>query len=474
MEAVLASAAIAALYTLELLAVAWVFARKRDAASAFSWALAIFFLPLLGLVLFVVFGRDRLPHRLKGKIRHSAAFQARMAAQVPRGEAPADSRQGWQSLGRVAEQLGNMPVRGGNRVELLGDGEAAFNAIRESVLAATHHVHVEEYIFRDDRKGRELLKLLCERARQGLQVRLLVDAIGTGESRKLARQLVASGGKAAVFLPLYPFGKAFTPNLRNHRKIIICDGRVGFLGGMNVGNEYFGLKYRNRYWCDWHMAIRGPAVRDLQSVFAEDWDFAAGSMLGPEYFPDPETCGDSRVQIVYSGPDEAVNSARAVFFAAITQAEKRLCISSPYFVPDQAMREALRGAALRGVRVQVLTQGHPPEMLSTYYASRYYWEELMGAGVEVWEHMRRVLHAKALIADSRWAAIGSVNLDPRSLNLNFEVLGLLDSVPDAEAAQQHFEGMLQAAQRVDPEVFRRRGIAGRVAEGAFRLLSPLL
>lgn len=475
METILAAAGVAVYYTVIILSVIWVFVRKRDPASAVSWTLAILFVPVVGLAAFLLFGRERLPWRLKRKRKHRPDFARRMARFIPQRGEGSQSREGFQGIGRLAEQMGNAPIREGNKLTGLLEGPAAFESIKEAIAAAKHHVHIEEYIFRDDSLGRQLLELLCQRAREGVQVRLLVDAVGTGASRRLIADLKQAGGQGEVFLPFFPFGKSLTPNLRNHRKIIVCDGRVGFLGGMNVGDEYFGLKLRNRYWSDWHLRAEGPVVSDLQRVFAEDWDFATGKELAaPEYFPNPKPCGDSRMQIVHSGPDEEVNSTRQVFFAAITRAHHRVSISSPYFVPDAPIREALRNAALRGVRVEVLTQGWPPETYATYFASRYYWEEFLHAGVRIYEYRKKVLHGKGMIVDSEWAAIGSSNLDPRSMQLNFEVLGLIDSAVDAGYAQDHLDKMIAESVEVRASDLAKRGLLARAAESTARLFGPLL
>lgn len=472
MDPLLAALGVAAYYSLLIIAVLWVFARKRDAASAVSWTLAIMFMPVLGLLLFLLFGRERMPWRLKGKLRHRPNFAQRLSKFVP---PCAEERDGFQGIGKMAEKMGNAPIRDGNKITPLLEGDAAFESIKQALAVAKHHIHIEEYIFRDDSKGRELLDLCCARARAGVEVRLLVDAVGTGASRRLVRDLKRAGGHGEVFLPMFPFGKSLTPNLRNHRKIIVCDGRVGFLGGMNVGDEYFGLKFKNRYWCDWHMRIEGPSVLDLQRVFVEDWDFITDHELGAgDYFPKPERCGDSQIQIVHSGPDEEVNSARHVFFAAITRAQKHIGISSPYFVPDPAIREALRSTALRGVKIEVLTQGWPPEMYSTYFASRFYWEEFMRAGIRIFEYRRKVLHGKGMIVDGEWAAVGSPNLDPRSLQLNFEVMGLLETPADAALAQAFLDRTMADATEVKLAEFEKRGLLPRAAESTARLFGPLL
>jgi len=460
----------------DLVAVAFVIVRKRDAASALAWSFAILFLPVIGLLLFLVFGRDRLPRRLKRKVVHGHRFVERLqeGERLDDGEL-ALLEPGWGGLSRIACSLGAPPIRAGNRVRILGRGEDAFAAISEAISEAQHHIHVEEYIFRDDTLGRALLELLIAKARRGVEVRLVVDAVGTPLAGRLIRQLEKAGGQGSVFLPILPFGHRFSPNLRNHRKIIVCDGRVGFLGGMNVGDEYFGRRVNARYWCDSHLRIEGPVVRDLQYVFAEDWDFVTGELLdGEGYFPRLGGVGEARAQILHSGPDEEINSTRSVLFAAITQAQHELRIASPYFVPDLSLRDALRGAARRGVEVTILTQGWPPEVWLAYQASRFHWYHSLQAGVRIFEMDERIFHSKLLIADEGWATLGSANLDSRSLRLNFEVQCLLDGPSEVEAVRRHFDTLMTGAREVSLEEFSRRPAWRRGIESLARLAAPLL
>ena len=470
METLIATLAVAALYGANLAAIAYAIARKRDAASALAWSLAIAFLPGIGLLAFLVFGLNRLPRRLHRVIkRRPVRSDGEPSGQVAYRAAH------WEGIDRLACVLGAEPARGGNEVLLLHEGAETFEAIKEAISAARHHVHVEEYIFRDDALGRQLLELMIERAKAGIEVRLMVDAFGTGEAKRLIRDLKQAGGEGAVFLPLFPFGKIFTANLRNHRKIIVCDGEVGFLGGMNVGNEYFGRRWRNRYWCDAHLRLKGPAVTDLQRVFADDWRVAAGRDLedGP-YFPEVAAQGDSDVQIVASGPDQDENAMRGLLFAAITRASRKVRVSSPYLVPDSTLRDALKCAAARGVKVELLTQGHPPEIWLTYMCSRHYWEELLNAGVRIYQYGKGILHAKSVIVDDRWAALGSANLDNRSLRLNFEVAALLYGERDAAEANARFERDLADSEQVESESFNARPWHSRALESAARLAAPLL
>jgi cardiolipin synthase A/B len=276
-------------------------------------------------------------------------------------------------------------------------------------------------------------------------------------------------------MPLLPFSKTFFPNIRNHRKIIVVDGHTGFLGGLNVGEEYVGRRFRNRHWADAHLRISGPVVREIQRVFLEDWEFSKGTMPETgECFPLAAPCGNSRVQVISGGPDDEQNALRQAYFAAITSASKTVKIATPYLVPDLAMREALKVAAMRGVEVTVLTQGKPPDSWLTYWASRYYWEELLSVGVRIHEYKRGMMHAKMLLADNEWATIGSANLDNRSLRLNFEITATFDAPEDLEIFYKRFDEELKRSRRVTLKAFRKRGVMARAFEEVARMAAPLL
>jgi cardiolipin synthase len=261
----------------------------------------------------------------------------------------------------------------------------------------------------------------------------------------------------------------------------VVDGTVAFVGGLNIGDEYVGKVPRFGFWRDTHFRLEGPVVRDLQRLFVEDWDFAAGEYLtdppdaepGRSYFQTGPGKGEESVQVVESGPDRDLKPIREVYFAAILSARKRLWIASPYFVPDAGLRDALRLAGHLGVDVRLLGQFHPDKWIPLY-AARYYWAEMLEAGVKVYQYTRGMLHSKVMLVDGRWASVGTANLDNRSLHLNFEVNCLFYSagaVADLEAA---FLRDLSNSVRLDREVYRRRPFPGRLLENACRLLSPIL
>jgi len=458
-----------------------VLVRKRDPSAALGWSLAIVLLPILGSALFLVFGLTRMPRRLRRKREHRHAFAIRLddsrgpvQAAAPSAEAVAAQ---WAPLLSLSESLGEPPARAGNEITLLEQGQGAFERIFAAVRAARHHVHIEMYIFRDDHLGRGLLELLIEKVHEGVQVRLCVDYVGTLARFRLLRRLRKAGGEGAVFLPLslWPLGKRYTPNLRNHRKLVVCDGEVAFFGGLNIGEEYLGRKKQARDWCDLHFEVRGPAVGDLQRVFVEDWDFATGQFLDlPAYFPAPTQRGSGALQVLTGGPDREVNPIRQAFFHAFTRARKRLWLASPYVVPDPALRDALKLAARAGTEVLLITQSWPPDNFLAELAGSYYFDELLAAKVRIFRYDPGMMHAKLVLADDSLAIIGSPNLDNRSLRLNFELAGLLTTAAELAHIEARFVAMLAQSTELTSRAYGERSSVRRVGEGLARLLAPLL
>lgn len=462
-----------------VMTIPWILVTKKEATSALAWCLVVFFLPFVGTLFFLIFGYQHVHRPLDRKRRHRRRFASthadgggRVAAETPRDVVPDNS---WQGMAHLAQRLGAFPASDGNAVTFYHDGRLAFDDLLEAVAAARYHVHLEYFIIQPDDSGGRLLGLLTDKARQGVEVRVLYDAMG---SRRLhrwrLRGLVAAGGRCSMFLPLNLLRRRIQVNMRDHRKIAVVDGRVAFTGGLNIGDEYLGRDARFGYWRDTHLRVRGPAVASLQKVFAEDWDFAASEDLRAEaYFPGPDRPGPHRVQVVASGPDRELNGIREVYFAAVQRARKRLWIASPYFVPDAGLRDVLCMAGYEGVDVRLLCQYHPDKWIP-FFAARYHWADALGAGVKVYQYTRGMMHSKVVLADGEWASVGTANLDNRSLHLNFEVNCLLydrDLVAELEAA---FVADLACSVRLDRDVFAQRPFAGRVVENACRLMSPVL
>jgi cardiolipin synthase len=468
----------------------WVLMTKTETTSAVAWCLLIFFVPVGGAALFYLLGYQHVQRPLHRKRKH----KQRYLAPGKRTEADADEPDGQMAaaeedaaalhheMHRIASVSGAYPVTLGNRLDVYHEGRPAFNAMLQAMLEARHHIHLLTFIFQNDELGGEFLDVLKNKARDGVKVRLLYDAMGSLHlNHARLAELAAAGGLAFPFLPVNPFRRRMQVNMRNHRKILVVDGQVGFVGGLNIGDEYLGLVPRFGFWRDTHLRLEGPAVADLQRVFAEDWDFAAGEPLAPP--EDPETHrlyyqprisdGPHPLQIIESGPDRDVKSIREVYFAAVLKARKRVWIASPYFVPDTGLRDALRLAALSGVDVRFLGQHHPDKWLAQY-AARFHWATVLPTGVKIYQYTKGMMHSKVVMVDGAWASVGTANLDNRSLYLNFEVNCLIYSpkvVADLESA---FLRDLDDAIRLERHVYARRPFAGRLLENTCRLFSPVL
>jgi cardiolipin synthase len=466
-------------FTLMGLTLLSILAIKKETTSAVAWCLTVIFFPVGGLLMYWMFGYQSIQRPLRRKRRHAEAYRrwhADVAGELaahPPGRAPLD---GAEDLARLAEQLGASPLVGGNRVDLYHEVAHAYDAMIEAIRGAKHHVHFEFFIFRSDASGERFIDALAERAKSGVQVRFLYDAVGSiGLRSRLLRRLIDAGGKASPFLTLLnPLRRRIQINLRNHRKIVVIDGSVGFTGGANVGDEYLGKHAFFGPWRDTFMRLEGPAVRWLQRVFVEDWNFASEQdILAKEYFPPPKAAGDVPVQVAWSGPDQELRTIREIYFAMLMKAVRRVWIATPYFVPDTGLLDALCLAARSGRDVRLLVPFRPDKWLP-FLATRYYWREVLAAGVKIYQYTAGFLHAKVLIADDRWASVGSANLDNRSLLLNFEATCLMESRQVVAELEATFLRDFEKSVRVDPAQFEQRGFVSRFAENACRLLSPVL
>ena len=478
---------ITALVSMVLLVVTipWILLTKRDSASAVAWCLLVFFVPIMGSIFFVLFGYQHIHRRLRKKRKHKklfglthAGFPSEIAEQADQPGAL------WKGMSALATRFGAFPISTGNHVCFYHEGSSALEAIREAIASARHHIHLEYFIFQPDETGRAMLGLLGEKAKQGVQVRLLYDAMGSYRlHRRTLQALRDAGGKCREFLPLNPLRRRIQVNMRDHRKILVVDGRVAFTGGLNIGDEYLGKVPRFGFWRDTHLRVEGPAVAGLQRLFVEGWDFAAEEDLrGPEFFPPLKAQSSTpqrsplsscTLQVIPSGPDMELKSIREVYFAAVLRAQQRLWIASPYFVPDAGLRDALCLAGYLGIDVRLLCQHHPDKWIP-FFASRYYWSDVLAAGVKVYQYTKGMMHSKVMLVDGEWASVGTANLDNRSLHLNFEVNCLIYSPEAVEELEAAFRRDLADSVLLDPKVYARRPLPGRLVENACRLLSPVL
>jgi len=464
-------------FILVILTLLSILSLKKESVPAVAWCLTVIFIPGIGLVFFWLLGYQSVYRPLKRKQRHARAFKKRADATgdftTPASSAP---RNEWEDLSMLARQLGAAPMIPGNRVEFYHAGLPAYEAMLKAIREAKHHIHIEFFIFRGDESGRRFLDAMVERARAGVQVRFLYDAVGSlGLKSSALRELKEAKGQVVPFLPfLMPMRRRLRLNLRNHRKILVVDGRLGFTGGVNIGEEYVGNHHFFGPWRDTHLRLEGPAVRWMQRVFEEDWHFAANEVLeGPDYFPALAPVGNVPVQIAWSGPDQDIKTIREVLFAAIMKAKQRVWLASPYFVPDAGLLDSLCLAARSGRDVRVLLPFRPDKWIP-WLAARYYWNDVLTAGVKIYQYTKGFMHAKVLIIDDCWASVGSANFDNRSLFLNFEMNCLFESKSVVNELEEEFLLDLANSIRVSPSEFEKRPFVGKLAENTCRLLSPIL
>lgn len=449
--------------------------RRKEPSSTVAWILALVFLPGIGATLFLMFGRDRVRLPLRGRLEDDRALAERRRAELTaRGLAlpeAADPGRLERDMFRLGSALAGALPTSGNAVELLVDGEKTYEALGAAIDQATRSVYAEYFLVRNDATADWFAERLIAAARRGVAVKLLLDGLGCfWLRRRWLRSLREAGVVARFFLPARLI--FFQPmNLRNHRKIVIVDGTIGFTGGINIGDEYRGWKGP---WRDAHLRLEGPAVAELEHVFAKDWHFV--TRTDPEVFPPPAPRGSATVAIVRSGPDAPGREREAIhrlLFSAITLARSRVLITTPYFIPDRAIMVALQTAAMRGVDVKLLFPSRSNHRV-VFQAGRSFYDDLLEAGVEIYEYSPGMIHAKTMVVDGAIGLVGSANMDLRSFRLNFEVHAVLEDASTAAELEACFARDLEASRRIELDEFRRRSLGLRVIESAARLLSPLM
>ncbi len=452
---------------------------RRESGATLAWILFIAIVPYLGAAFFFLVGRTRVRRRTKKIVRSRDAF-VRSLDRLPGDNCEirldeTDLPPAARDIAALAASVTENPIIHGNDIEVFIDANRAYDRMEEDIRAAEHHVFMMSYIFRNDGAGLRFRDLLIEKAGQGVEVKLLVDGVGGKElGAKFLKPLLDSGAGFATFMPVFRLRPYWRPNLRNHRKILVVDGRVGFAGGLNIGEEYQGRRKRFAPWRDTHLRIEGPSALRLQEIFAEDWLFAADEDLADrEHFVDVSPCGDQLVQVVDSGPDHEHETIHAVFFTAVTEADERAYITTPYFVPDQAMLLALKSAAWRGVDVRILVPGKS-DLRLVQWAGRSYYKELLQAGVRLYEHRPGMLHAKTMVIDGVWSTVGSANMDRRSFRLNFEVNVLISGSEFANNMEEIFVNDIEGAREITLEAVSKKRLGSRMVEALARILSPVL
>jgi cardiolipin synthase A/B len=411
----------------------------RTAPGAVAWIVSLNTFPYVSVPAYWVFGANRFNGYVIGRRQGDSRLHRKLSQKMSLVEhyvAPfPPSNRNFQ----VLERLAKMPLLSGNNVELLVDGEATFANIFAGIDAAEHYLLVQFYIVRDDVLGRELKHRLMARAREGVKVYFLYDEIGSYLlPRRYLDDLRDAGVLVRSFHSTQGSGNRFQLNFRNHRKIVIADGRFGWVGGLNVGDEYLGQDPRIGAWRDTHIKIEGPAVLGLQLPYFEDWYWASGEILDLDWQSQPVVNNGVPILILPSGPADRFETASLMVQHALTTARRRAWISSPYFVPDEGVQSALKLAALRGVDVRVLIPERPDNIL-TYLAAYAFTQPLLEAGVKIYRYNTGFVHAKTMLIDEGASVVGTVNLDNRSFRLNFEISAWVFDETFAQRMETVFE-----------------------------------
>ncbi len=444
----------------------------RTSQGAIAWAVALNAIPWLAVPAYFVFGRSKFAgyvHSRRAGTSKTQAVAEQLFSDLEPFRLRLDKRK-HETL--LLESLAKMPFTSHNSAELLIDGEATFNAIFRAIEAATDYVLVQFYIIREDGLGHRLRDALLAKASQGVRCYVLFDEIGSGHLRQYCNELRAGGVQIAPFDTTKGFANRFQINFRNHRKIVIVDGLVAFVGGHNVGDEYLGLDPRHGAWRDTHVEVEGPVVQGVQVSWLEDWKWATDETPTLNWSPQRSPHSNTAALCLTSSPADTLETATLFFLFAINSAQERLWIASPYFVPDEQFISALQLAALRGVDVRILIPERPDNEL-VRLSSFSYLTQTIPLGIRWYRHQRGFMHQKVMLVDADYSAIGTANFDNRSFRLNFEItMGFADHVMAAKV-EAMLENDFRNSHLVTKEEITGARFWFRLRVRVARLLAPI-
>lgn len=457
----------------------FIFFESKDPSKTVAWLLILAIAPNVGFFFYLFLGNDiRKRIRTKNKknlnddfVKKAAVLQQSIMNHVEFVKS---------TKSRVDDKLINLLLRNSsspfsinNEVKVLKNGEETFDAIIQAIEDAQDTIHLEYFIIRDDRIGRRIRNVLIDKAKQGVTVRIIYDSVGCWQlTDDFFGPMRSVGIESHPFLPVLSPLLSRELNYRNHRKIIVVDGQVGFVGGLNIGVEYLGEKELG-FWRDTHLRLKGDSVYSLQNIFLNDWYFVSKEELsGDYYFPKTNSYGDKVVQVTSSGPDSDWFTIHQAYFTMITTAEKRVWLVTPYLVPDKSLQMALKTAALSGLDVKILIPNKPDHFF-VYWASRDNIQELLEAGVKIYTYEEGFIHSKILLVDDVCASVGTANFDIRSLEINYEVNAFVYDQEIVEQLAQDFRMDLEYSKEIILEEHKMRPYFEKFLEAMARIVSPL-
>ncbi|WP_115461426.1 cardiolipin synthase [Winogradskyella aurantiaca] len=466
-----------------VLAVALIFVilfKQINPSKTVSYILVLLMVPFLGLFVYVLFGQDYRKSKIfnrKNILDQKVVRQIldKLKLKKYQEEFVEEVLDDKSKLFKLIYNNEKSKLTIFNDVQILVNGEEKFAELFKDIIAAQHHIHLEYYIIRDDSIGTELIELLCQKARAGVKVRLIYDDVGSKISQRSKALMSKAGIKHFPFMPVLFKGFTSKMNYRDHRKIVVIDGKIGYIGGINVSDYYVNDDETNPYWRDTHLRLEGESVKPLQILFFTTWDFVKNGEIEvvEDYFPDVETRNVSGIQIVDSGPDTDWPSIMQAILASIFAAKNYIYITTPYFIPNNEIITALQTAARSGIEVKLLIPKNSDSWISGS-ATNSYLQPMLEAGVEVYRYSKGFVHAKTIVLDDQVCSIGTANMDYRSFEINFEVNAFIYHRETSKILKTQFLNDLKDSEKLQLDTWIKRPIAHKLLEALSKLLAPLL
>lgn len=466
-----------------LLLLSMIFLEKKKPENIIAWMTVLTFVPIGGFILYMIFGSG-LSRRVKNLIKRKAISERDIVRSIKGIKTLENARvdsvfQNDRELMTLCYNYGGVPLPG-NHIKIFTNGRDKLAHLKADLLNAKKLINIEYYIFASDSSGREIMKILCQKAREGVEVNLIYDSVGCRKTRlSFFKQLEKAGGHVGEFFP--PLMGMRLVNLkinyRNHRKIVTIDGKIGYTGGINIRNDHMGRDRKLSPWRDTHLRIQGAGVYALQNIFLDDWRYCTKDSTPPAiylkngYFPSPEIKGNAIVQVLSSGPDSRHPKIKEVYTQMITNAKERVYIQTPYFIPDETFVSALRIAVKSGVDVRIMVP-KIPDKKTVYMATLSYLKEMSELGVKIYLY-NGFLHSKTLLVDDNKLSIGTCNTDNRSFRLNFENTVIIYSKELNSAYANAFEEDILASKSVNLSYFQKKRWITKFLQAIMRLLSSL-
>ncbi|XID85518.1 cardiolipin synthase [Pediococcus pentosaceus] len=452
---------------------------KRDISAAWAWLFVMLLLPGIGFIIYLFFGwklNQRQIFDLKAQKRLGISDMAEYQKRNPKNKPTLDTNLE-NDLVQMFLNTDNAILTTKNDLKIFTDGHEKFNSLFEDLKKAKHHINIEYFTIYDDQLGKKLRKILVQKAREGVQVRVLYDLFGSkGSKQKFFKELIQAGGEVTPFMKSKLGYYSFRINFRNHRKIVVIDGSVGYIGGFNIGDQYLGRNKRFGNWRDTHLRLEGSVVLQLQSRFFMDWNASAKRQkvqFSLDYFSQSNVQNNIPMQIVSSEPENDVQKIKQGYIKMIMGAKHSIWIETPYFIPDDALMEALLIAIRSGIEVRIVIPQMPDHPF-VYRATEYYVQQLLKAGARIYSYQNGFMHAKTIVVDNMITSVGSANWDIRSFKLNFEANAFMYDPKVAEQIIATIKNDLKDARELDEEYFKQQSSWKKFRQLASRLISPIL